>query len=38
MDDVLAEYSEPELALIADFLRRSTEAGQRANVELAQDV
>jgi DNA-binding MarR family transcriptional regulator len=37
MDDVLEEYSEQELALIADFLRRSTEAGQRANGELAQE-
>jgi hypothetical protein len=37
MDDVLAEYTEPELKLIAEFLRRSTEAGQRANEELAQE-
>jgi DNA-binding MarR family transcriptional regulator len=37
MDDVLAEYSDDELALIADFLRRSTEAGQRANAALAQE-
>ena len=37
MDDVLADYSDEQLALIADFLRRSTEAGQRANGELAQE-
>lgn len=37
MDDVLADYTEPELKLIADFLRRSTEAGERANGELAQE-
>lgn len=37
MDDVLADYSDDELTLIADFLRRSAEAGQRAIGELAQD-
>lgn len=37
MDGVLADYSEAELALIAEFLRRSTEAGQQANGELAQE-
>jgi DNA-binding MarR family transcriptional regulator len=37
MDGVLEEYSEAELTLIADFLRRSTEAGQQANGELAQE-
>ncbi|MFF0344073.1 MarR family transcriptional regulator [Kribbella sp. NPDC004875] len=37
MDDVLDGYSEDELALIADFLRRSTAAGERANDELGQE-
>nr|WP_167207679.1 MarR family transcriptional regulator [Kribbella shirazensis] len=37
MDDVLADYSDAELTLIADFLRRSAEAGERANGELAQE-
>ena len=37
MDDVLAQYTEQEWKLIADFLRRSTEAGQRANGKLAQE-
>jgi hypothetical protein len=37
MDDVLAGYTEAELDLIAGFLRRSTEAGERANDELGQE-
>ncbi|MFD7160768.1 MarR family transcriptional regulator [Kribbella sp. NPDC059898] len=37
MDDVLADYNEDELTVIADFLKRSTEAGQRANGELGQE-
>ncbi len=37
MDDVLAGYSEAELDLIASFLRRSTEAGEKANGRLAQE-
>jgi DNA-binding MarR family transcriptional regulator len=37
MDDVLEGYSEAELGVIADFLRRSTGAGQQANGELAQE-
>jgi DNA-binding MarR family transcriptional regulator len=37
MDDVLADYSPSELDLIAGFLRRSTEAGARANEQLSQE-
>jgi DNA-binding MarR family transcriptional regulator len=37
MDDVLAGYSEAELYLIAGFLRRSTEAGEKANDRLGQE-
>ena len=37
MDDVLADYTPEQLDLIADFLRRSTEAGRSANATLAQD-
>ncbi|GAA1606367.1 MarR family transcriptional regulator [Kribbella karoonensis] len=37
MDDVLADYSEAELTVIADFLKRSTEAGERANGALSQE-
>ncbi|NUR99150.1 MAG: MarR family transcriptional regulator [Kribbellaceae bacterium] len=37
MDDVLADYNQTELALIADFLRRTTAAGEQANGELAQE-
>jgi DNA-binding MarR family transcriptional regulator len=37
MDDVLAAYTEAELDLIATFLRRSAEAGEKANDQLAQE-
>ncbi|NUT98544.1 MAG: MarR family transcriptional regulator [Saccharothrix sp.] len=37
MDDLLEGYSEAELALLDDFLRRTTEAGRAATEELAQD-
>ncbi|WP_405068414.1 hypothetical protein OG558_00285 [Kribbella sp. NBC_01510] len=37
MDDVLAGYSGAGLDLIAGFLRRSSEAGERANDQLAQE-
>jgi DNA-binding MarR family transcriptional regulator len=37
MDDVLADYSEEELDLIAGFLRRSAEAGRTAIDKLNQD-
>lgn len=37
MDDVLADYSQDELELIAGFLRRSTEAGRSATETLGQD-
>src|SRR5215218_3156646 len=36
MDDVLADYSEEELELIAGFLRRSAEAGITATEKLTQ--
>ncbi|OXM51653.1 MarR family winged helix-turn-helix transcriptional regulator [Amycolatopsis alba] len=35
MDDLCAGYSEAELDLIADFLRRTTEAGKGAAEDLA---
>ncbi|MFI6677640.1 MarR family transcriptional regulator [Kribbella sp. NPDC050470] len=37
MDDVLADYSQDELELIARFLRRSAEAGRSATETLGQD-
>jgi DNA-binding MarR family transcriptional regulator len=37
MDDICADYTDAELALLADFLRRTTEAGQRATEELTGD-
>jgi DNA-binding MarR family transcriptional regulator len=37
MDLICAEYGESELQLIADFLRRTTNAGQTATDELAGD-
>ena len=37
MDDVLTGYTEAELDVIADFLRRSTEAGRSAIETLNQD-
>jgi len=36
MDDLFAGYSEAELALLADFLRRTTALGRTATEELAQ--
>jgi DNA-binding MarR family transcriptional regulator len=35
MDDVCARYTEAELQLVADFLRRTTAAGQDATSQLA---
>jgi len=35
MDELCAGYSEAELELVADFLRRTTEAGRTATDELA---
>ena len=35
MDDVCARYTEAELQLIADFLRRTTDAGHDATNQLA---
>jgi DNA-binding MarR family transcriptional regulator len=37
MDEICATYSEADLALIADFLRRVVEAGQSATDALAGD-
>lgn len=36
MDDVCAHYSEAELELIADFLRRTSTAGQASAEELSE--
>ena len=35
MDDVCAQYTEAELQLLADFLRRTTDAGHDATNQLA---
>lgn len=37
MDDLCAGYDEPELELLADFLRRTAAAGRDATGELAAD-
>jgi DNA-binding MarR family transcriptional regulator len=37
MDQLCAEYADTELDLLADFLRRATQAGQSATDELATD-
>ncbi|MBW4718225.1 MarR family winged helix-turn-helix transcriptional regulator [Saccharothrix obliqua] len=37
VDRVLADYDDDQLALVADFLRRTTEAGRAATEELARD-
>jgi DNA-binding MarR family transcriptional regulator len=37
MDGICAEYTDAELELLADFLRRTLEAGQEATEELATD-
>src|SRR5919201_1241457 len=37
MNKLLSEYSDRELAVIADFLRRTVEAGRNATEELASD-
>jgi DNA-binding MarR family transcriptional regulator len=37
MDDVCAQYTDTELQLLADFLRRTTHAGQHATDQLADD-
>jgi len=36
MDDICARYTEAELELLADFLRRTASAGQTATEELAK--
>ncbi len=36
MDRIFTEYSDAELELLADFLRRTTDAGQIATSELAE--
>ena len=37
MDGILGRYAEAELEVLADFLRRTVQAGQAANVALAAD-
>jgi DNA-binding MarR family transcriptional regulator len=37
MDQICADYTDTELELLADFLRRTTDAGQTATDELAGD-
>jgi|SRR5947209_787669 len=37
MNTILADYSDSELELIADFLRRTVDAGRKATEALAQD-
>jgi DNA-binding MarR family transcriptional regulator len=37
MNKILSEYSDEELEVIADFLRRTVEAGQSATKELADE-
>jgi DNA-binding MarR family transcriptional regulator len=37
MDQICAEYGDSELELLADFLRRTADAGQKAADELARD-
>jgi DNA-binding MarR family transcriptional regulator len=37
MDEICADYDERELALLADFLRRVTDAGRDATADLAGD-
>jgi len=37
MDRICARYGEPELELLADFLRRTADAGRNATDELAAD-
>lgn len=37
MDQICAEYSDAELKLLADFLRRTAHAGRTATEELASD-
>jgi DNA-binding MarR family transcriptional regulator len=37
MDEICANYSEKELEVISDFLRRSAEAGRESTAKLAQD-
>ena len=37
MTDICASYEDKELEVLADFLRRTTEAGQSATDKLAED-
>ena len=37
MDDVCAQYSDTELQILADFIRRTAHAGQHAASQLADD-
>jgi len=38
MDAICAGYNEDQLAVLADFLRKATEAGQSATADLASDA
>jgi hypothetical protein len=37
MDKICAEYGDSELELLADFLRRTTDAGREATDKLADE-
>lgn len=37
LDTIFASYTEPELAVLADFLRRATDAGRQSTEDLAAD-
>ena len=37
MDGILGRYADAELEVLADFLRRTVQAGQAATVALAAD-
>ncbi len=37
MDEICAQYTDPELRLLADFLRRTSHAGQHATNQLTDD-
>jgi hypothetical protein len=37
LDEICARYGDAELGVLADFLRRTAEAGRRATGELAGD-
>jgi DNA-binding MarR family transcriptional regulator len=37
MDDICADYTDAELELLADFLRRTAQAGQKATDDLSRE-